>query len=115
MVEGVTVALHYTYIEKKTLRNSSMSTTNSFPKPSTAPTLPLASRSATSTCKRLQMVLSPPSDKNIASPLPYREDAPRGPTSPPNFYYDEVDTLVAHATKHGYAWSETALTPSSAR
>lgn len=46
-------------------------------------------------------------DKNIASPVPYKEDAPRGPSDPPNFYYDQVDTLVAHAKKHGYAWSET--------
>ncbi|SJX60703.1 related to Progesterone 5-beta-reductase [Sporisorium reilianum f. sp. reilianum] len=46
-------------------------------------------------------------NKDIASPVPYQEDAPRGPTDPPNFYYDQVDTLVAHAKKHGYAWSET--------
>ncbi|CDU23276.1 related to Progesterone 5-beta-reductase [Sporisorium scitamineum] len=46
-------------------------------------------------------------NKDIASPVPYQEDVPRGPTDPPNFYYDQVDTLVAHAKKHGYAWSET--------
>lgn len=45
-------------------------------------------------------------NKDIASPVPYKEDAPRGPTDPPNFYYDQVDTLIAHAKKHGYAWSE---------
>ncbi|PWN48886.1 NAD(P)-binding protein [Violaceomyces palustris] len=46
-------------------------------------------------------------DPKRQAPLPYREDAERGPTDPPNFYYHQVDALIEHAKRHGYQWSET--------
>lgn len=46
-------------------------------------------------------------NKELASPVPYQEDTERVKASEPNFYYDEVDLLIAHAEKNGYAWSET--------
>lgn len=46
-------------------------------------------------------------DKNQASPVPYKEDIERNTSGEPIFYYDQVDTLTAHAEKNGYAWSET--------
>lgn len=106
--DKVNVALHYTYIEKEDAQE--LLDVNHI----------LLSKALDATCaaagnqlrhfhlqtgyKWYSLHLE---NKDIASPLPYKEEAPRGPTDPPNFYYDQVDTLTAHAQKHGYAWSET--------
>ncbi|PWZ01361.1 hypothetical protein BCV70DRAFT_198790 [Testicularia cyperi] len=106
--ESVNAALHYTYIEKKD------------PQELLDVNHVLLEKALDSTCaaagsnlkhfhlqtgyKWYSLHLG---NKDLASPVPYQEDVERGPTDPPNFYYDQVDTLIAHAQKNGYAWSET--------
>lgn len=106
--ENVNVALHYTYIEKKDAQElldiNHILLSKGLDSTYAAAGKNLKHFHLQTGYKYYSLHLA---DANIASPIPYKEDAPRGPTDPPNFYYDQVDTLVAHAKKHGYAWSET--------
>ncbi|EST06583.1 NAD(P)-binding domain protein [Kalmanozyma brasiliensis GHG001] len=106
--DKVNVALHYTYIEKKDpqelLDINHELLIKALDSTSSATGKNLRHFHLQTGYKWYSLHLA---NKELASPVPYQEDAPRGPTDPPNFYYDQVDTLVAHAKKHGYAWSET--------
>ncbi|SNX81982.1 related to Progesterone 5-beta-reductase [Melanopsichium pennsylvanicum] len=106
--ESVDVALHYTYIEKKDAHEL-LDVNHVLLSKALDSTYAAAGKSLKhfhlqTGYKWYSLHLA---NKDIASPVPYREDAPRGPTDPPNFYYDQIDTLVDHAKKNRYAWSET--------